>query len=63
MLKGFKYILNSIPHFSLVLVQCITSLAQAVTSQTEDREHLKRPRVSIVIIPKYLFESDGFMMN
>ena len=61
MLKGFKDILNFISHFSLVLVQCIAFLAQAVTSQAEDREPLKR--VSIMIIAKYLFETDGFMIN
>ena len=61
MLKGFKDILSFIFHFSPVLVQCITSLAQVVTSQAENREPLKR--VSIVIIPKYLFETNGFRMN
>ena len=61
MLTGFEDILNSISHFSSVLVQCITFLAMAVTSQAEDREHLNR--ISIVIISKYLFETNGFMIN
>ena len=39
----------------------LTSLAQAVTSQAETRELLKR--VFIVIIPQYLFEFNGFRMN
>ena len=39
----------------------LNSLAQAVTSQAETRELLKR--VFIVIIPQYLFEFNGFRMN
>ena len=58
MLKGFKDILTFILHFSSVLVQCFTSLAQAVTSQAENREPLKR--VYIMIMPEYLFETNGF---
>ena len=61
MLKGFQDILTLIYHFSSVLVQCFTSLAQAVTSQAENREPLKR--VSIVILPEYLFETNGSRMN
>ena len=47
--------------YSSVTVQCFTSLAQAVTSQAETRELLKR--VFIVIIPEYLFEFNVFRMN
>ena len=48
-------------HFSSVLVQCFTSLAQAVTSQAENKEPLKR--ACIMIMPEYLFETDDFRMN
>ena len=58
MFRGFEDILTFIYHFSSVLVQFITSLAQAVTSQAEKREPWKR--VFNVIIPKYLFETNGF---
>ena len=61
MLKGFKDILTFILHFSTVLFQCFTSLAQAVTSQTENRKPLQR--VFIVIMPEYLFETNGFRIN
>ena len=44
-----------------ILMSPLTSLAQAVTSQAETRELLKR--VFIVIIPQYLFEFNGFRMN
>ena len=44
-----------------MLVQCFTSLAQAVTSQAENMEPLKR--AYIMIMPEYLFETDGFRMN
>ena len=44
-----------------MIVQCFTSLSQAVTSQAENRKPLKR--VFIVIKPKYLFEFNGFRMN
>ena len=43
------------------IVQCFTSLSQAVTSQTESREPLKS--ALIVIIPEYLFEINGFGIN
>ena len=52
MLKGFKDMLTLISHVSSVLVQCITSLAQAVTSQAEKREPIKS--VFIVVMPEYL---------
>ena len=39
----------------------LISLAQAVTSQAETRELLKR--VFIVIMPQYLFEFNGFRIN
>ena len=42
-------------------IPMLTSLAQAVTSQAETRELLKR--VFNVIIPQYLFEFNGFRMN
>ena len=61
MLKGFKDMLTCIHQFSSVLVQCSTSLAQAVTSQTESREPLKS--ALIVMIPEYLFEINGFGVN
>ena len=61
MLKGFKDILTFILHFSSVRVQCFTFLAQAVTSQAENREPLKR--TYIMILPEYLFETDGFRMD
>ena len=41
MLKGFKGILTFISPYSSVLVQYIPSLAQAVTSQAENREPLR----------------------
>ena len=53
--------LTFIYHFSSVLVQCFTSLAQAVTSQTESREPLKS--ALIVIMLEYLFEINGFGIN
>ena len=43
------------------IVQCITFLAQAVTSQAENKEPLKR--VVIVIMPTNLFETNGFRIN
>ena len=43
------------------VVQCFTSLAQAVTSQAVTRELFKR--VFNVIIPEYLFEFNVFRMN
>ena len=61
MLKGFTDILTFILHFSTVLVQCFTSLAQAVTSQAENRKPLQR--VFIVIMPEYLFETNGFRIS
>ena len=61
MLRSFKDIQTFISHYSSVTVQCFTSLAQAVTSQAETRELLKR--VFIVIMPEYLFEFNGFRMN
>ena len=61
MLKRFKDILTFILHLSSVLVQCFTSLTQAVTSQAENRKPLKR--AYIMIMPEYLFETDGFRMN
>ena len=61
MLKSFKDILTLILHLSSVLVQCFTSLAQAVTSQAENREPFKR--VFIGVMPEYLFETNGFMIN
>ena len=61
MLKGSKDILTFIVHLSSELVQCFTSLAQAVTSQAENRNPLKR--VFIGVMPEYLFETNGFMIN
>ena len=61
MLKRFKDILTFILHLSSVLVLCFTSLAQAVASQAENREPLKR--ADIMIMPEYLFKTDGFRMN
>ena len=61
MLKSFKDILTLILVVSSVLVQCFTSLAQTVMSQAENREPLKR--AYIMIMPEYLFETDGFRMN
>ena len=61
MLRSFKHIQTFISYHSSVTVQCFTSLAQAVTSQAETRKLLKR--VFIVIMPKYLFEFNGFRMN
>ena len=60
-LKGFKDILTFISHCPSLLVQCFTSLAQAVTLQTETKKLLKRD--FIVIIHKYLLEFSGFRMN
>ena len=61
MLKGFKDITTSILHSSSVLVQCFTSLAKAVTSQTENREPFQR--VIIEIMPEYLLETNGFRIK
>ena len=61
MLKDFEDMLTCICHFSLVLAQCSTSLAQAVTSQTEKREPLKS--ALLVIMSEYLFEINGFGIN
>ena len=61
MLKGFKDILIFILHFPSVLVRCSTSLAQDVTSQAENRKPLQR--VFTVIMPEYLFETNGFRIN
>ena len=61
MLNRFKDILTFILHLSSVLVQCFTYLAQAVTSQAENRKPLKR--AYIMIMPEYLFETDGLIMN
>ena len=61
MLKSFKDILTLILQLSSVSVSCFTSLAQAVTSQTENRGPLKS--AYIIIISEYLFETDGFRMN
>ena len=61
MLRGFKDNKTFISHYPSILVQCFTSLAQAVTSQAETRELLKRD--FIVIIHKYLLEFSGFRMN
>ena len=61
MLKGFKDILTFILHFSSVLVQCFSFLAQAVTSQAENRK--LSDRVFIVIMPDYLFETNGLRIN
>ena len=62
MLKSFKDILTFILHISSVLVQCFTSLAQAVTIQAENMEPFKRAYI-VIIMPEYLFETDGFRMN
>ena len=51
MLKGFKDILTFILHFSSVIVQCFSFVAQVVTSQTEKRK--PSDRVFIVIMPDY----------
>ena len=59
--RGFKDIQTFISHYSSVTVQWFTSLAQAVMSQAESRELLKRG--FFVIMPKYLFEFNGFRMN
>ena len=62
MLNHFKDILTFILHLFSVLVQCFTYLvAQAVTSQAENRKPLKR--AYIMIMPEYLFETDGLRMN
>ena len=61
MLKGFKDILTFILHFSSVIDQCFTSLAQALTSQTENRKHLQRG--FNVIMHEYVFETNGFRIN
>ena len=61
MLRGFKHIQTFISQYPSVLVQCFTPLAQAVKSQAESREPLKR--VFIVIMHEYLFEFNGFRMN
>ena len=41
MLKGFEVINTFTSQFSPVLVQCFSSLTQAVTSQAENCKHLK----------------------
>ena len=56
--KGFKRYANLYISLLLSTSPEFTSLAQAVTSQTESRKLLKR--ALIVIIPKYLFEINGF---
>ena len=61
MLKGFKDILTFILHFSSVLDQCFTYLAQTVTSQAENRKLLQRG--FIVIMHEYFFETNGFRIN
>ena len=61
MLKGFEDIFTFILYFSSILVQCFTSLAQAVTSQAENGKPLQR--VFIVIMSEYLIETNGFRMN
>ena len=59
--QGFKRYPNF--HISLCLSTSPVHnpLAQAVTSQAEDREPLKRD--FIVIMPNYLFETNGFRLN
>ena len=61
MLRSFKDIQTFKSHYYSVIVQCFTSLAQAVTSQAETRELLKS--VFFMIMPKYLFQFNGFRMN
>ena len=61
MLKSFRDILTFILHLSSVLVQCFTSLAQAVMSQAENMEPLKSAYIMVML--EYLFETDGFRMN
>ena len=56
--KGLKRYANLYISLLLSTSPVFTSLAQAVTSQTESRKPLKR--ALIVIIPKYLFEINGF---
>ena len=58
MLNGFKDMLTLI---SSVLVQCITSLSQAVMSQAEKREPIKS--VFLVVMPEYLFRINNFRIN
>ena len=60
-LKGFKDMLTLISNVSSVLVQYIISLAQAVTSQAENREPIKS--VFIVFMPEYLFRINNFRIN
>ena len=49
MLNGYKDILKLILHFSSVLVQCFTYLAQAVTSQAETREPLQKVFIVLML--------------
>ena len=58
MLNGFKDMLTLI---SSVLVQCNTSLSQAVMSQAEKREPIKS--VFLVVMPEYLFRINNFRIN
>ena len=53
--------LTCIHPFPSELVQCFTSLAQAVTSLTESCEPLKS--ALIFIMPEYVFEINGFGIN
>ena len=61
MLNGFKDMLTLISHVFSVLVQCITFLAKAVTSQAEKREPIKS--VFLVVMPEYLFRINNFKIN
>ena len=59
--KDFKDMLTLKANVSSVLVQCITSLSQAVKSQAEKREPIKS--VFFVVMPEYLFRINNFRIN
>ena len=61
MLNGFKDMLTLISHVSSVLVQCITFLAKAVTSQAEKREPITS--FFLVVMPEYLFRINNSRIN
>ena len=62
--QGFVRVLRYSNFYNSLLLSTSpvhTSLTQAVTSQAQNREPLNR--VFTVIMPKYLFEIDGFRIN
>ena len=61
MLKSFEVINTFTCQFSPVLVQCFSSLTQAVTSQAENCEHLQS--VLIEYVSELMFKYNVFSIN